>query len=78
MQFEITDSLYFKTGLNIFQGVMKENEAVSNISQYTYTIHIRVFHENMFFRKKISATHHASAWGNSLKESKRIFDFDQV
>ena len=23
----------------------------------------RVFHENMFFKKKISATHHASAWG---------------
>ena len=23
----------------------------------------RVFHENMFFQKKISATHHASAWG---------------
>ena len=26
-------------------------------------IYIRVFHENMFFQKKISATHHASAWG---------------
>ena len=24
---------------------------------------IRVFHKNMFFKKKISATHHASAWG---------------
>ena len=26
-------------------------------------LYIRVFHKNMFFKKKISATHHASAWG---------------
>ena len=23
----------------------------------------RVYHENMFFKKEISTTHHASAWG---------------
>ena len=28
-----------------------------------WNIYIRVFHKNMFFKKKISATHHASAWG---------------
>ena len=33
------------------------------ISSQVYKVIIRVFHENMFFRKKISATHHASAWG---------------
>ena len=46
-----------------------------NITSYVPT---RVFHENMFFKKKISATHHASAWGLVWKNPKEFFDFDQV
>ena len=33
-------------------------------------VNTRVFHENMFFQKKISATHHASAWGLVWKDPK--------
>ena len=31
--------------------------------QVERAMQVRVFHENMFFRKKISATHYALAWG---------------
>ena len=43
------------------------NEKMTDIGfsakQTDDSIHIRVFHKNMFFKIKISATHHALAWG---------------
>ena len=38
---------------------------MSNIS-----IYLRVYRENMFFKKKISATHNASAWGLVRRDPK--------
>ena len=36
---------------------------IAELETQAEAMDIRVFHENMFFKKKISATHHASAWG---------------
>ena len=43
-----------------------------------YYMYNRVFHENMFFREKNKRNPPRISLGVSLKESKRIFDFDQV
>ena len=40
----------------------RQEEEELQVNIYIH-IYIRVFHENMFFKKKIIATHHASAWG---------------
>ena len=41
-------------------------------------VYSRVFHKNMFFNKKNKRNPPRISLGVSLKESKRIFDFDQV
>ena len=39
---------------------------------YNQRLLIRVYRENMFFKKKISATHNASAWGLVRRDPKRF------
>ena len=46
-------------------------ECLSVTSPYDdHSMIIRVYRENMFFKKKISATHNASAWGLVRRDPK--------